>query len=64
MHLMAEDSPDQRAAVGTNTIDTSAAVASSPTTYDERPPALSWLPGKIGGTGETASAISATSSDG
>ncbi len=48
------------AAAGTNTIDTSAAAVSSPTTYDERPPAFSCVPGKIGGTGDTASAISAT----
>ena len=52
--------PIAAAAAGTNTIDTSAAVASNPTTYDERPPALSCVPGRIGGTGETASAISAT----
>ncbi len=48
--------PITATADGTNTIETSAADASSPTTYDSRPPALSCVPGRIGGTGDTASA--------
>jgi hypothetical protein len=46
---------------GTNTIETSASVASRPTAYDTLPPALACLFGSTGGTGETASRMSAIS---
>src|SRR6266545_7078828 len=58
---LANAQPSTSTARGTNTMASSAAATSSPTAYDARPPALSSFLGRIGGTGETASAISTAS---